>query len=103
MIVVIDEQGGASEGFEQGFGRESVPLATFVPEDFRDWMICLDPCEIAAIEAFLLGPGRDRAGLPGLIRRKSAAPVIALMERRRIEQTLLMFAAGVDDVVEQPV
>ena len=41
--------------------------------------------------------------LPKMIRERSRAPVIAINEAPSLEQTLSLFAAGVDDVVRKPI
>ncbi len=59
--------------------------------------------DLYAVEAFLLGDCRDREVLPKMIRERSRAPVIAMNEAPSLEQTLSLFAAGVDDVVRKPI
>ena len=39
----------------------------------------------------------------GIIRKHSRAPVIALADQRSLEQTLVLFDAGIDDVLPKPV
>ena len=56
-----------------------------------------------SVEAFLIGDCRLREGFPKLIRGRSKAPVIAINDTQSLEQTLELFAAGVDDVVRKPV
>jgi DNA-binding response OmpR family regulator len=41
--------------------------------------------------------------LPKLIRGRSDAPVIAMNDNKSLDETLDLFAAGVDDVVRKPV
>jgi DNA-binding response OmpR family regulator len=59
--------------------------------------------DLLAVEAFLLGESHDRHNLPKLIRGRSSAPVIALNDNKSLEETLDLFAAGVDDVVRKPI
>jgi DNA-binding response OmpR family regulator len=59
--------------------------------------------DILAIEAFLIGDCVDREAYPRLIRERSKAPVIVLNERQSLDQTLELFAAGVDDVLRKPI
>ena len=47
-------------------------------------------------EAFLLGDCRDRQRYPKMIKDRTRAPVIAMNETPCLEQTLDLFAAGVD-------
>jgi len=59
--------------------------------------------DLEAVEAFILGDCAEREDYPRQIRNKTRAPVIALSENPGLEQTLKIFAAGVDDVVRKPV
>jgi DNA-binding response OmpR family regulator len=60
--------------------------------------------DIQAVEAFLLGECSNRSALSKVIKRRSRdAVVIAMNENRSLEETLDLFAAGVDDVVRKPI
>jgi DNA-binding response OmpR family regulator len=56
-----------------------------------------------AVEAFLIGDCGERETLSRMIRERSNAPVLCLNERHSLDDTLCLFAAGVDDVVRKPV
>ena len=57
-----------------------------------------------SVEAFLLGDCENRSALAKIIRRRSAtAAVIVMNENRSLEETLDLFAIGVDDVVRKPI
>ena len=55
------------------------------------------------MEAFLLGDFQNREDVPVKIKLRSAAAVIAMADTKSLEDTLELFAAGVDDVVRKPV
>lgn len=55
-----------------------------------------------AINAFLLGECSSAGGFAGIIKRRSAAAVIAMKEHKTLASTLELFAGGVDDVVSKP-
>lgn len=103
MLVIIDEREIVTSGYACRFGSEGVSSAGFFPEDFREWVTTVADTDLIAVEAFLLGDCRDRQIYPKLIRERSRAPVIAMNETPSLEQTLDLFAAGVDDVVRKPI
>src|SRR6201985_848734 len=90
-------------GYACRFGNEGVSAARFCPAEFREWVTTVADADLYAVEAFLLGDCRDREVLPKIIRERSRAPVIAMNEAPSLEQTLGLFAAGVDDVVRKPI
>ena len=103
MIVLVDERELVTDGFRSLFGREGIPSASFVPEDFRDWMATAADTDIDAVEAFVLGRNETAGELPRAIRNRSHAPVIAVNETPSLESTLALYDSGVDDVVRNPV
>lgn len=103
MLVIVDERDIVTSGYSCRFGSEGVSAAGFCPEDFREWVATVAETDLGAVEAFLLGDCRDRQTYPRIIRERSHAPVIAMNETPSLEQTLELFAAGVDDVVRKPV
>ena len=64
-------------------------------------MATVADADLFAVEAFLLGDCRDRQRYPKMIKDRTRAPVIAMNETPCLEQTLDLFAAGVDDVVRE--
>jgi DNA-binding response OmpR family regulator len=103
MLVIIDEREIVTTGYKCRFGSEGVASAGFCPDEFRDWVTSAADVDVFAVEAFLLGDCRDRQVLPRIIRERSHAPVIAMNDTPCLEQTLDLFAAGVDDVVRKPI
>jgi two-component system, OmpR family, flagellar system response regulator FtcR len=103
MIVIVDERAAVTEGYTAWFDREGVSAAGLTPHDFDSWVGAVSKPDLMAVEAFLLGDCRERHVLPKLIRVRSRAPVIALNDNKSLEETLELFAAGVDDVVRKPI
>ena len=103
MFVIVDEREIVTSGYTSRFKREGVSSTGFCPDEFREWVGSVAEPDLGAIEAFLLGDCKARETYPRMIRERSRAPVIAMNELHSLEQTLDLFAAGVDDVVRKPV
>lgn len=103
MLVIVDEREIVTSGYTSRFGCEGVASTGFAPSEFQEWVTTAADADLCAVEAFLLGDCRDRQRYPRLIKERSRAPVIAMNETPSLEQTLDLFAAGVDDVVRKPV
>ena len=103
MLVIVDEREIVTSGYASRFVSEGVASASFRPDDFRDWVATVGDNDIDAVEAFLLGDCRERSHYPRMIRERSRAPLIAMNDAPCLEQTLDLFAAGVDDVVRKPI
>ena len=103
MIVIVDERETVMEGYRAWFDREGVSATGLDADDFDNWVKTVSEPDILAVEAFLLGDCRDRHVFPKLIKGRSPAPVIAMNDNKSLEETLELFAAGVDDVVRKPV
>jgi DNA-binding response OmpR family regulator len=103
MIVIVDEREAVMEGYRAWFDREGVAATGLSTADFDNWVKTVSEPDILAVEAFLLGDCRDRHVFPKLIKVRSPAPVIAMNDAKSLEETLDLFAAGVDDVVRKPV
>ncbi|WP_374309743.1 response regulator transcription factor [Methylocella sp.] len=103
MLVIVDEREIVTSGYASRFVSEGVASASFRPDDFRDWVATVGDNDIDAVEAFLLGDCHERSHYPRMIRERSRAPLIAMNDAPCLEQTLDLFAAGVDDVVRKPI
>ena len=103
MFVIIDDREIVTTGYAASLTREGIASTGLAPEEFRDWVESVSDPDLKAVEAFLISDRHVRGGAPRLIRERSRAPVIALNDQASLEQTLELFAAGVDDVVRKPV
>jgi len=103
VFVIVDDRDVVTKGYSSWFQREGVSSAGFCPSEFREWVETAGDGDLSAVEAFLLGDCVERETLPRMIRGRSRAPMIAMNEKSGLEQTLELFAAGVDDVVRKPI
>jgi two-component system, OmpR family, flagellar system response regulator FtcR len=104
MIVVVDERETVTEGYSSWFDREGISACGLTPGEFESWISAVSEADMRSVEAFLLGECGKRSVLAKIIRRRSAtAAIIAMNENRSLEETLDLFAAGVDDVVRKPI
>jgi two-component system, OmpR family, flagellar system response regulator FtcR len=103
MIVIVDDRESVSQGYTAWFDREGVSATGLVPSDFSNWVKTVSDPDILAVEAFLLGDCGQRHMFPRLIKGRSRAAVIAMNDNKSLEETLDLFAAGVDDVVRKPI
>lgn len=103
MLVLIDDREIVAVGYAGGFRSEGVCSSSLCPSDFHGWIATAAEHDIAAVEAFLIGNCRDRIAYPRSIRERSRAPIIAINDTQSLDQTLELFAAGVDDVVRKPI
>jgi DNA-binding response OmpR family regulator len=92
-----------SGGYASSLGKEGVSSAGIDPIDFQEWINKVSDTDVHAVEAFLIGDCCNREILPRLIRERSRAPVLCLNERQSLDDTIGLFAAGVDDVLRKPV
>ncbi len=103
MYIIVDDRNIVTGGYASSFDREGVTTTGIDPIEFGEWLENASESDVEAVEAFLIGDCQGREHLPRLIRERSKAPVLCLRERPSLDDTLGLFAAGVDDVVRKPV
>ncbi len=103
MYFLVDARKSVNAGFKAGFDREGVSSFSLSPEEFTSWIESASRSDLDAVQGFLLGDFEERARCASAIRRQSRAPIIALADSRSLEQTLVLFDAGIDDVLPKPV
>jgi len=103
MFVIVDDREIVKTGYATSFDREGVASTGLRPDEFEEWVSGANKPDLQAVEAFLIGDCSNREAFPRLIRERCVAPVIALNDSPSLEQTLELFAAGMDDVVRKPV
>ena len=103
MFVIVDDREIVKTGYATSFDREGVASTGLRPDEFEEWVSGANKPDLQAVEAFLIGDCSNRETFPRLIRERCVAPVIALNDSQSLEQTLELFAAGIDDVVRKPV
>lgn len=102
MIVIVDDRDIVTEGYRSSFDREGIPATGFSSLDFQGWVGGVADDDLCAINAFLIGECSHSENIARIIKRKSAAAVIAMRDQKSLSATLEMFAGGVDDVVTKP-
>ncbi len=103
MIVIVDERELVQEGYHSLFDREGVATASFRSSEFGEWVTTVADEDLKSVSAFLIGDCGGEAVSPRKIRDRTGAPVIALSEHHSLENTLMLFESGVDDVIRKPV
>lgn len=103
MIVIVEERAAVADGYEAWLAREGVASASFGTADFAEWVTSAPSDERSAVEAVLIGGIADRHEASRQARGRLGAAVIAISEEKSLDETLSLFAAGVDDVVRKPV
>jgi len=102
MIIIVDDRDALTDVDTLGFGREGISTEGLAASDFHDWVKTAPEPELAAVESFVLGEFSDRRSFPKIIKQRSRAPVLALTGVRSLQETLDLFASGVDDVIGNP-
>jgi DNA-binding response OmpR family regulator len=103
MIVILDEREGVGNAYVACLERVGVAAVAFDPVEFCNWLDAAGHADVQAVEACLLGHGRERQALPQRIKSRTTAPVIAVCDGRSLAETLELFEAGVDDAVAKPI
>ena len=73
------------------------------PDDFRDWFSQLPETDLNTIEGVLIGDCEERVALGMLVSSRTRAPLFALIDHQRLEETLRLFETGFDDVLRKPI
>jgi DNA-binding response OmpR family regulator len=102
MIVIVDDRNLVTDAFRSSFDREGIPAAGFSGGDFEGWVEAAANEDVLAINAFLIGQCSRPDILARVIKRRTAAAVIAMKDHKTLASTLELFAVGVDDVISKP-
>ena len=102
MIVIVDDRNIVTDAFRSSFDREGISAVGFSAADFEGWVEAMASEDVVAINAFLIGQCDRPDSLARVIKRRSAAAVIALKDYKTLANTLELFAVGVDDVISKP-
>ena len=103
MLVLVDGRDLVVDGFSSLFKREGVCICGMSPGDFRDWFSMLPETDLNTIEGVLIGDCEERLSLGALVSGRTKAPLFALIDHHRLEETLRLFEHGFDDVLRKPV
>lgn len=102
MIIIVDDRNLVTDAFRASFDREGVSATGFSSDDFEGWVNAAADEDLEAVNAFLIGESERSHALAAVIKRRSAAAVIAMKEQKTLISTLELFALGMDDVVSKP-
>ncbi|HMN38745.1 MAG TPA: response regulator transcription factor [Hyphomicrobium sp.] len=103
MIVLIEMRASVAQAYLDGFERFGVMGLHLEPGEFEEWIRSCGPAEVSAVEAVIAGDFDGREAIPRMLQGQVQSAAIALVDRRSLENTLGLFAAGFDDVVAKPV
>jgi two-component system, OmpR family, flagellar system response regulator FtcR len=103
MLVLVEGRDLVVDGFSSLFKREGVCICGMNPADFRDWFSMLSETDLNTIEGVLIGDCEERSALGTLVITRTKAPLFALIDHHRLEETLRLFEAGFDDVLRKPI
>nr|WP_245444302.1 response regulator transcription factor [Bradyrhizobium sp. Y36] len=103
MYIIVDDRESVANSYVGGLVREGVSSIGFSSGEFWDWLQSASESDLAAVDAFLLGDCDARGSLPRAMRKRSAAPIIAMSGQKMLKNTLELFESGVDDVVHVPI
>lgn len=103
MYILVDARQSVNAGYKARFDREGISSLGLAPDEFANWFQASSLSDRDAIQGFLLGDFEERAKCATAIRKLSRAPIIALSDVRSLDDTLLLFDAGIDDVLPKPV
>jgi DNA-binding response OmpR family regulator len=103
MIVLVETRSLVAKAYVDGLDRLGVAGLHFEPEAFHDWVGNCGVGELGALEAVIVGDVEGREMLPRALIPGVSVPLIALLDKRTLEITLSLFAAGYDDVIGKPV
>jgi DNA-binding response OmpR family regulator len=103
MLVLVEARDLVVDGFTSLFKREGVCITGLAPAEFRAWFSALPEGDLNAIEGVLIGDCDERLALGRLIAARTTAPLFALLDMHRLEETLRLLDEGFDDVLRKPV
>lgn len=103
MIVVVEARPDVGDAYVSALRREGIASAVIHAAEAVEWFDSLSGSDAVAVNAALLGEGAQTAAVVRSAKGHSGRPVIALADRRTLQETLLLFSLGVDDVVAKQV
>ncbi len=103
MFMIVDDRNIVAAGYATSLVKEGISCAGVDGSAFQDWIGNVSDGDVHAVEAFLIGDCLNRLAISRSIRERSRAPVLCLNEKQSLDDTLGLFASGVDDVLRKPV
>lgn len=103
MVIVLDQREDVARAQVLCFEREGIAAMTISETEFEGWFSSLVEDEIGATELFVIDIAGSVGRIVRTIRDRTPAAIIAVGDSRKLDDTLRLFALGVDDVVYRPV
>ena len=101
--MLIDEREIVVDSYKTQLKREGFASVGFSSTEFREWADTSFGGDFDGVGACLVGTVDPKDFSPRYIRRKTDAPIIALVDMYSLENTLSLFENGYDDVLRKPV
>jgi len=107
MLILVEDRADVGAAYVAGFEREGVCALHLDREMFRGWFDGISLEDGGAVEAVVVGEageaGEGRIEIGRIVQQRYSTPLIALLDRKTLNDTLQLLSAGFDDVVGKPV
>lgn len=103
MIIYVEERKLVVEGYTARFRKAGEMLMRLTGNDLLDWLNTSSQSELASLEAVIVGECASSREVLRTVRRKVNVPIVAILDHRSLEQLIVYYQEGVDDVVVKPV
>ncbi len=103
MIVLVEMRNTVARAYLDGLERLGVSGLLLEPGSFASWVESAGAQDLAAVEAIVAGDFVGREMIARQMIRIASIPLVALLDKRSLEETLSLFNAGFDDVIGKPV
>ena len=103
MIVLVEMRSSVARAYLDGLERLGVSGILLEPGSFANWVESATVQDLAAVEAIGAGDFEGRDLIARQLTRIASIPLVALLDKRSLEETLALFSAGFDDVIAKPV
>jgi two-component system, OmpR family, flagellar system response regulator FtcR len=103
MIVLIDERNLVVDSYRAQLKREGFSSVGFSGTEYQEWFDTSIDDDFESVGACLVGAVDGTPFSPAFLKRKTGAPIIALVDQNSLENTLRLFETGFDDVLRKPV
>jgi two-component system, OmpR family, flagellar system response regulator FtcR len=103
MIVLVEARDLIVDGFVSLFKREGVCISGLSPAEFFQWFSALPETDLNTIEGVLIGDCPERLAIGAQVKARISAPLFALVDMPRLDETLRLLDGGFEDVLRKPV
>lgn len=103
MIVLIENRASVAAAIASGFDREGVPCTVVTSDLAFDWLVSLSEADRLVIDGIVISSDALSGQRIKEFRAQSDLAMVAVVDRRSLDETLGLFTSGIDDVVSKPV